>query len=690
MSNAHYKIYQQKNLSLNTSLFIHTPLIAEVINNNLREYGYEVLEDPLTWKYYHNISGNYHYRDIEMTIVSHDTLEEIVFSKENLDIHRGTKLDYLSDDSLVRSLISRYPDQEMLIRRILNPIDPELALRAPEGTILYHDASLVESNEIDLMEDLQGFVYRFFRRWNVNRHSIIDDLAPAAFLGILYTMTYGIISNIRKSKCLTRQAHSYHIREYLRSNGGLDKYLDILTKKQMLYLYKNIKYIRKNAGKGEVFEELVKNLMTDIGLPLATYDIKHNIETVGPDGGSHYTYFVRRPINYLDVERIDDKLPIIKVLDKQDDVASLNKKYKPDEMEYLTDKARHAPSELHTKVMESDVLDVGEGSPYTKERSLIDYWFYLSSKDMYTSYVTISNPVGTEDISLVVKDAAILALYCALKSQNIIVDYIPVYNLKAVRRTTMPTWEQVRALAPREVIPDGFIDIIMDNNIEIKDYSSTPAFRETAIALHDRLQVHRIHTGIYGNPIKAVSAMIATMSLYNTTSISLGTGSYDEWLLSKGLDLSDLDADDFKLLYNSIVKECIGRPDDEKTLADIQKGIVSLIESLSSYNIQFITNINEDPIVFHDRMNISPMRFTSKVRMRDVILRNKPRVVGVHYKPSLTGSVDISRSLSARVKFKKPTINAFIDRNNSITATSTPSYSGMLNVGSNRIVNFLE
>lgn len=687
MSTVYYDIYQKKNIKLAESMFIHTPLMADVMNRYLLELGYEVGEDPLTWKYYHNIAGEYHLKDREMTIISHDTLEEIVFSKENLLIHKGTKLDYLTDSNHVKALVNRYPDQQFLIKRILNPIDPVVALESEEGTILYYDKDLVEENEIDLINLVQSTISHFFRRWNVNRHSLIDDLAPASFFAILYRIVIvPAISNVRKSMCLTRQAHSYHIREYLRSYGGLDAYLDILNKKQILYLYKNIRYIRKNAGKQEVMEEIIENLLTSIGIPLSRYVLRHNKSTAVADNGSTSSYFIRAPVNYLDVDRSNDRLSIMDILDKQDKLAVDNKAYKIDEEKFIRSEVVHANSELRTKVLESDMLDVGEGSPYTREKSLIDYWFYLSSIDKYTSYVTIPNPIGTEDISLSVKDCATLALYCAMRSQDIVVDQIPVYNTTLVRRVSMPAWGEVRALAPRTTVSDHFIDMIMHDNMEIEEYSSSIAFRETALHLHDRLQMHRLGVGYFGNPLKAVSMLVATMSLYVSRPIVVGTGTFDEWMASKGIDLSSLGKDDFLLLYDNIVKECISRPDDEKTLADIQKGVIEILSVLSSYNVQFVYDINTSPVIFNDRMNVGPMEYSAILSIRDALLRNQPRYDRVRIGYEFRGSVPVHRQLTVRVEQLPQNYRALVDNSRGVALRTMPELTGTATVDSVRIV----
>lgn len=676
MSTEYFKIYQDKNIQLTESLFIHSALIPKTMNRYLEELGYVIDENPMTWKYYHNIAGEYHFRDIEMIIKSHDTLEDIVFSKENMAIHKGTYSDYLTNANYVNSLKDKYPDQELLINGILSPIDPVLALNSEDGTVLNYNYNLVEDNEIDLIQEIQTYVKHYFRRRGVDRHAITDDLAITSFYATLYGFLPSVISNIRKSKCLTRQVNSYHVREYLKSNGELDKYLDVLNLEQRLYLYKNIQYIRKNAGKKSTLDELVKNLMTAINMPLSTYDLKHNRLADGSDSSD--VYFLRKPYNYIDIDRNDNRYEVKDVLNKQEKIAVFNKQWQDDEEELLHKHTADANNELKTKVLESNMLDLGEASPYTLERSLIDYWFYFTSLGLYDAYITVPSPSGTEDLSLNVKDAAILAIYCALRAQGIEPINIPKYNLKAVRRITIPTWEQVRSISMREAVDDSFIDITMFNIIDITSYHSVLSFRDAATQLHKRLQFHRISIGLYGNPIRAVNAYNSVMSLYRTHYVDIGNDLYTDWLSDRSIVLEDLDNNEYALLYEAIVKECIGTPNDERTLADIQKGIVELISQLSSYNVQFITKINETPIIFTDRIGNAPMRRSMGLRIHDYILKNGTRYPSTHMYMRFKATYHNPRTLNARATVRRSLHKGFIDNGRTLVASSKPKFSGAI------------
>jgi hypothetical protein len=76
--------YIELNIKLAKTLVIKSETSANSINDNIRlNYGDIVdLQDTTSWKYYKNISGQYHPLDRLMTVTSLDSLEEIPFSKE--------------------------------------------------------------------------------------------------------------------------------------------------------------------------------------------------------------------------------------------------------------------------------------------------------------------------------------------------------------------------------------------------------------------------------------------------------------------------------------------------------------------------------------------------------------------------------------------------------------------------------
>ena len=94
--NNHYDIYLSNVKKLAKTICIKSEATANAFNQYLIDYfGPQSvnLNDPTTWRYYLNISGEYHPKDKLMYITSADTLETILFSKQNLIIHTSTGSD---------------------------------------------------------------------------------------------------------------------------------------------------------------------------------------------------------------------------------------------------------------------------------------------------------------------------------------------------------------------------------------------------------------------------------------------------------------------------------------------------------------------------------------------------------------------------------------------------------------------
>ena len=120
---------------------------------------------PKTWKYYLNVSGQYHYLDIPMYVVSIDTQQKILFNLENLALHVATATAYQFGSRLYKLLVSQFPTQEILIKGILYPVNIDEAISALDGTILGYPSNLVESNEYSLITKLQTWINGYKVRW---------------------------------------------------------------------------------------------------------------------------------------------------------------------------------------------------------------------------------------------------------------------------------------------------------------------------------------------------------------------------------------------------------------------------------------------------------------------------------------------------------------------------------------------
>lgn len=598
MPNTRYAIYRQSVIDFTKTIVVKSLLTANSVNEYVIEQNSEVLTNyPESWKYYKNIAGEYHITDTMMSIVSLDTLETIEFTKVNLEIHRATAKGYAYGGRYYNELHAKYPMQETLIRGILNPVDLDAAIAAEDGTILYYDRSHIEENEYELISKLQRWIYNFWIRWNVQDYRLSDDLYPAAVLGVMFGMMPGVILDIRTSFCKTNQAHSYHIREYLSSHGKLDRYLDILSKKQALFLYRNILFINHNAGLQSTFDILIDRLLSERSIPISSYVIRH--DTTGmPAALDPIIELAQYPLNLQHVEGRDDILSVRQLLEKTLHSARDNEFALEDDVKNTTEAMERSNSnQLNTKVMESVVVDDADAGPFALADTLLNHWLYLSVIGRYNAVVTFTNPENGELRTLSAKDAFSFYLYCFNKAIDVAFTEVPKLEALLVRRIPTPSLSTLKGLVDKTLVGDAFLQKLLLGVSAIPAIYSNERFYEIASGIHHRLLKHRIEYANVEHFEAHAMAKGAAMHLYcdypcTLSNITLWT----DWLLAKGINVDTWTTNDFNRVSKEILVNATGVSDKSiKTLRDIQEGTIKILSQLSSYALEFVSTINTEP-----------------------------------------------------------------------------------------------
>jgi hypothetical protein len=375
MENNYYQVYTNSVYALASSLVVKSSDTANAINIGLQtKYGTNIVDpnDQTTWKYYLNLSGEYHPTDTVMQVVSVDTLQTIDFTRENLQFHRGTQAAYAYGSTPYLELVNKYPGQEQLIMGILYPANLANTIAAQDGTIVSYPGFLVEPNEYSLINRLQEWIYSYYVRWFNPQYGLSDDLYVPVFLAIMYINLVPAIITFRLKACMTNEVHSFHMRQYLASHGLLDVYLDFMTRQQALFLYRNIAYIERNSGKRETFDWLMANILTSIGLPLAEFEMRHDVSGM-PASLTPLLTFQKNPLNTKFNYDGVNEYTLNQVFDKEDPLAKDNITYR-DVEETRTEDVMQASlsNRLKTKLLESTIIDYTGSEHYT----LADTLFY--------------------------------------------------------------------------------------------------------------------------------------------------------------------------------------------------------------------------------------------------------------------------------------------------------------------------
>ena len=605
----YYQIYLDKCMLLAKSIVVKSNYIVLQMNESVKSRNVTVEDhNPKTWKYYLNVSGQYHPFDKRMYVKSVDTQETIEFNLDNLSQHRATKKAYQIGTVLYDELLSRYPNQEILILGILYPCDIEKAIKAKDGEILAYPKELVEENEYSFMKDLQDWIYGYKYKREAPVYGFSDELWPIANLGIFYLFMLLAILNIRKSKCKTNEAHSYHVRRYLASHGFLDDYMDVMTLKQSLRFYMNINWIERNLGKREVQTWLINEVMTARNLPIAEYSLKHDftdqLKDIYP-----VNFFKKKSINGLEKTTPADNLSLSQLLIKEDPLAKGNPASRRDFEKSINRQLQNSLSNtLNTKVLESKIVDFSDADDEKLSNTLINLWCDWSVKGIFRSSIYFTDHLTGNRLSLSAKDAFILYIYAYYRTFGYDFKVIPDVKVTAVPILDFISEDDIYSVVDRKTphhqVESEFVKYLLDNKTNRTTIISISEFFDTAKqvnkALNNALQLalYEEHYMIRGYKEAMVYRLYSDHWVELADKDSNGHHkSYQSFFRENQLNFSNYERDDWSKLYKTLYQEATGvNLNNSGTLRSVHRAMLSLLKQLSSYSVQYLEESREDEI----------------------------------------------------------------------------------------------
>lgn len=599
----HYRVYLDKTIALIGTMAIKSEKAASDMNELVirRRGRMPDSQDKTSWIYYCHLAGEYHETDTPIRVISVDTAEEIIFNKENLREHKNTRIEYSYGTRNYKELIEKHPTKELLIRGILYPCDKDKAINAKDGTILTYDTSYVESNEYSLIDRLQESVYAIWDRWYQKQYNIDNKQYNAIYMGVLYQKLVEALMRIRLEMCLTNEAHSYHYRRFLASHGFLDFYLEHLTIKQAIKLYKNIRWVERHIGQTHTQRWLIEHVMTLRNLPISEYNLEQVYSNILDDVKA-VARFEKVSLNGLETVDESDVLNLEQLLDKEEAMAPYNSKIRKEISLEARDKIAYSlSSDLKTKVLESKAIDYTDSDEVTLPNVLLDFWIDMVYRDLYKSYINIRHPLTGELVQLSGKNALLLYTMACLKYYQIKTDCILDYTVGLGIPEVKPTREFIRKWIPdNNLVGEGFVDMLLN---EYKPIAKT----NTNIDFYDQAKEWFERINKWLNISKQDEDMDATTYKYTMVyrmlmvrRVSFRTDSiktFDEFTTSIAFNHRSFRREHWLQLANDLWKEAtgIGRHETQ-TLVNVQKAMLGLMEQLSSYSVHFIRDINELPI----------------------------------------------------------------------------------------------
>lgn len=621
MSNNYYQLYVNDVIKLAQTLVIKSVDTADAQNQYITEqiamglmpstYAVDA-SNPTTWRYYMNLAGLYHPADTQMTVVSLDTLETIVFNQANLLVHQATKAAYQFGTRQYEELVSLYPTQETLIKGILHPIDIATAVDADDWEILYWDTTLVEDNEYSLILNLQSFIDGMLKRWVNKKYNLAHEYYPIYYHGMMYLMLIPEILNLRLTACGTNEAHSYHVRSFFASRLGLDQYLDSMTLSQSLFFYRNLDYLIHHTGMQSTFDTLMENLLTVRNIPLNAITMHHDTSAM-PTDVDPTIVFDRVPLNTTANTADADTLSLDELLDMEAPLARSNAAMQQDmEPTILIDMQYSRTSTLQTKTLESSMIDYTNSNPYNLPDILLNHWLYLSGLGLYQPYVFPISPKTGVSVPVTTRDAFTLMYYCLAQTYGIDLteSAIPLFKAQRVQVQPKATVAQMLAVVPEPYRTEWASDAqtVLNFNPAITTMASTQAFYTLGTQITQAAQMQRNVIAQIEDMDRHAYWFNAISQIYADVLVNLADSqgqTFDAWFKARNLDFSDYTTDEYAGLAAAILSTATGQDlHATESLKDLQKAMINMFQTLSSYSIQFVAKINQSTLVDLDTAEI--------------------------------------------------------------------------------------
>lgn len=352
-------------------------------------------ENMKEWKYYLNLAGKMHPLDTPIKIRVLETERDEILTAELLNRYPTTKIELQKMEKFYTNYMNEYPEHIRYIHGCMYPVDIDKAIKAKEGTILTYNPDFIEPNEYYLIPELEKYIKRLLARWHVKPYTIVDSLYLPSLLAFLYSAIYLKIINLRLEKIGTYQVHSFHLEHFFRSRMDLWDDVNILNKKSLFWLYKNLDVMMHNVGKDLTFKKVYNKLFAMNYVGIGEY-ILSRIDPKFSDGRNNLDEpsYTRDPANLItknlnpyyltnngSTESVDSMTN--RQLTALEDV---NKNMPPVFQKYLKsvvidDTNRNILAKQKTKVLDIDRSELLKKTGLDLFSLVMDYWSYALHKD---------------------------------------------------------------------------------------------------------------------------------------------------------------------------------------------------------------------------------------------------------------------------------------------------------------------
>ena len=596
MKNIDFDVYLTNTLRLAGSLVIKMEELAKRDNYLLESSGYPVSADKRQWRYYMNLNGDYHPTDDVMYVNSSDTEERIVFSKENLALHKATLREYKSQGYWYQRLITEYPHQTALIRGILSPIPYDETISADNYKILRYDESLVQWNEDQLIPGLQKQIKAIVQQTFGNEYMNTEDLMLPVMIMNLIASCDKAIHLLRLNAIGRRYAHEFYVWSHINSFGDYRKYKDVLDRYQTMWLYRNIAWITNNPGQQFTFNLLMENLLSHAQIPLAKYDLVESTENQLKDYTPTPNYR-RMSLNlFKEYGTEPTYIDTAELIDKQVPMARDNlgeKDYY--ELDALSKGKYSLHSEIPTKVLESSMKDYTNRHLDSLMSITRNEWIYLTFKKQYVATVLLTDPRTGRQFRINSTDAYHMWNWLCKKGQGIELEYVCPVNYYRVMVLKEPTVDYLVKHGGIEFIHPKIAENVINEFVPVKRMISPEALIEYSYDVYQAMWNHKkIYAQFYDINMRARTKLICS-DMYVSGVCELGKYElYDEIFDKYEIVKSDFSEGEAALFAWDIFKAMTGWDFYKHlSLRVKQSDLIELMLKMSSYTIHTVVNMDD-------------------------------------------------------------------------------------------------
>ena len=587
--------YLKNTINLTKSVVIKNDKEARLYNQfiELNYPNHKVDESKVTWRYYKHLSGQYHSLDKPMELISVDNGSLIELNINNIRLNKNTHKELLKYSYYYEELVNKYPEQELLIKTLL-ATSPRKSITTIIGmsdyTVVNYNSNLVEENEEELIHKLQERIDNYKVTKLLHQYTTTDSLFLASQYHVLYSYIVTSLLSLRLENAKTPRAHSYHILNYLSSQHYLDLPYRHLTKRQALYLYRNLLFLNNHSGSNLVQESLIENLFNERNISVVNYKYEQT-NKLNPDNSMEY-FFKQELMNKKDLVYSQSDFTLGDLSNREINQAKHNK----DIYNYTTDKINDKllyslSNKLPTKNLETIITDVTDSVKYKLIPTMVDYWAFLIKEKLVNFLVAVTDPINNGTVQMNTTDLFKLYTILLYKVNHLELTSFPSYRIKRVFKRNIPTTEELRTtyyrLKPHQV---DVIDEVVNSIVPYEVVSTAFGFSEFISSIYKlNIGLWLLESNVHDKDDNGQLAnTLSRLQTHDT--LTMNDETPQEFLYRIGLeDLYEYPLDVLEVMsYNILDSLFDNKLDLLNKYKFIQKALVEIFKKFTSYTTQLL------------------------------------------------------------------------------------------------------